>query len=274
MRPDVSVIMPACGARATIARAARSAVTQEGVKVELIVCADDGEDYAALLREALPRTAALTLCRTQRPRSGPSIARNVALRNARADLIACLDADDCFAPARLRLLLPLADAHGVATGATWEIEPATGTTRIARPRGGGDRLAIEDICELRMPFPPVFHRRCGVAWPELAFAEDVILNVDLFCACRAYPFVARARYTYRRGENTRSHSEHALRHARAGYLQILSTIAERTWPEPVRRLVERVFREDLARVEQAQAAGVAKRSWRDIVRAGVPQPKP
>jgi glycosyltransferase involved in cell wall biosynthesis len=265
--PDVSVIMPACRARGTIARAARSAIAQRGVNVELIVCADDGEDYGDLLRQEVPASAALTLCRTAAPYRGPSAARNVALGHARADVIACLDADDCFAPARLRLLLPLVEAHGVATGATWEIDPRSGVTRIARPRRARDRLEIEDICELRMPFPPVFHRRCGVSWPEIAFAEDVILNVALFCACRRYPFVARARYHYYLGPDTRSHSALALAQARAGYLQILHTIGERNWPDPVREVVARAFREDLHNVDQAQAADGADRSWREVVRA-------
>jgi hypothetical protein len=154
----------------------------------------------------------------------------------------------------------------VATGATWEIDPTSGARRIARPRAGGDTLTIEDICELRMPFPPVFHRRLGIAWPELAFAEDVILNVDLFCACRAYPFRARARYIYVRGSNTRSNSAEALGHARAGYLQILGALGGRSWPEHVRALVERTFRDDLARVTAAEAAGTGDQSWRDIVR--------
>src|SRR6516162_2510859 len=101
-RADVSVIMPAYRASASIARAARSALGQRGVDVELVVCADDEEDYAAQLRALLPRRGALMLCRTPLPKSGPSVARNLALMHANAEIIACLDADDAFAPARLR----------------------------------------------------------------------------------------------------------------------------------------------------------------------------
>ena len=266
-RPDVSVIMPAYRAGASIARAARSALGQRGVDVELVVCADDEEDYAAQLRALLPRRGALMLCRTPLPKSGPSVARNLALMHANAEIIACLDADDAFAPARLRRLLPLAERYGVATGATCEIAPGR-ARRIAAPRRGAGRLTIADICELRMPFSPVFHRRTGLSWPEIAFAEDVILNVDLFCACGAYPFVSEAKYHYHHGENTRSSSPDALRHARTGYLQILAMIAGRPWPAGVRKLVDRVFREDLARVERAIAKGAAAASWRSIVRDG------
>jgi hypothetical protein len=56
-----------------------------------------------------------------------------------------------------------------------------------------------------------------------------------------------------------------LRRARTGYLEILSLIDSRAWPQPVSALVRRVFAEDLARLERAQAAGAAS-SWRAVVR--------
>ena len=267
MRPDVSVIMPAYQATATIVRAARSVFAQAGVRAELVLCADDDLDYAALLPVELRGGGMLTLCRTAKARSGPSVARNVALAHARADIISCLDADDAYGPDRLRLLLPAVEMHGVATGPTVEVDPSgKGRLRIARPRFGGDRLPIDDICELRMPFPPVFHKRLGVAWPQIKFAEDVILNVDLFCAAGEYPFVEGADYIYHLGQTSRSHSPEALQHARAGYLQILDLIDACPWPEPVQQLVRRVFREDLTNVERAQTAGDGASSWRDIVR--------
>jgi hypothetical protein len=107
-----------------------------------------------------------------------------------------------------------------------------------------------------------------VAWPQIDFAEDVILNVDLFCAAGAYPFVEGAEYIYHLSQNSRSHSPEALQQARAGYLQILDLVDARGWPEPVQELVRRVFREDLANVERAQSAGAAAASWREIVRDG------
>ncbi len=268
MRPDVSVIMPAYRAADTIVRAARSVFAQAGVRTELVLCADDGVDYAPMLPVDMRGGSMLTLCRTARARSGPSAARNVALRYASSDIIACLDADDAYGPDRLHMLLPLVDTHGVATGPTIEIDPGSESPRIARPRRGGDRLPVEDICELRMPFPPVFHRRLGAAWPHVEFAEDVILNVDLFCAAGAYPFVEGADYIYHLESGSRSHSPEALQQARAGYLQILDLIDARAWPESVRQLVRRVFTEDLANVERAQAAGEGASSWRAAVRDG------
>jgi succinoglycan biosynthesis protein ExoO len=269
MRPDVSVIMPAYRAGATIGRAVQSVFAQEGVAVELVLCADDDLDYAAMLPADLRSGDKVTFCKTPVPRSGPSVARNIATRQARADIIACLDADDAYATDRLRLLLPLAEQYGVATGPTREIDPRTRVTKTARPRLGGAFLAIEDICELRMPFSPVYQKaRCPAGWPQIDFAEDVILNVDLTCACGAYPFVEGAEYIYHLSDGSRSHSAQALQGARSGYLQILELVDKRDWPPAVCELVRRVFSEDLAAVERAQSSTDAQSTWREAVRDG------
>jgi glycosyltransferase involved in cell wall biosynthesis len=267
MAVDVSVIMAAYRAGGTIARAAQSVLAQAGVAVELVLCADDELDYGALLARELPSTVTVTLCRTPSPRSGPSAARNIALGHARGPIIACLDADDAYAPGRLRRLLPLAERHGAATGPTREIDPGTGAVRVARPRREGPSLPVEDICELRMPFSPVFQKRlCPQGWPAIDFAEDVILNVDLYCAAGAYAFAEEADYHYHLSPGSRSHSADALGSARAGYLQILDLVEKRAWPEPVKALVRRVFGEDLAAVERAGASAPDGSSWRAIVR--------
>ncbi|MBO0742180.1 MAG: glycosyltransferase family 2 protein [Hyphomicrobiaceae bacterium] len=269
MAVDVSVVIPAHLADATIGRAIASVFTQQGVGVELVLCADDELDYWALVPDELRSGSSITLCRTPNPKSGPSLARNIALSHARADIIACLDADDVFAPQRLARLLPLVEHHGLATGPTLEVKAGSCATRVARPRRANDRLSVEDICELRMPFAPVFHRAiCPHGWPQIAFAEDVILNVDLHCTSGIYPFVEGADYIYHVSPGSRTQSVAALREARTGYLEILALVDSRAWPRPVSELVRRVFNEDLAAVERALAQGAEHASWRDIVRDG------
>jgi glycosyltransferase involved in cell wall biosynthesis len=269
MAVDVSVVMPAYCADATIGRAIASVFAQRGVVAELVLCADDDLDYWSLVPDEVRSASSVTLCRTPKPKSGPSLARNVALSHARGDIIACLDADDAFAPQRLARLLPVVEHHGLATGPTLEVHAGSRATRVARPRHANDRLPIEDICELRMPFAPVFHRAvCPQGWPQIAFAEDVILNVDLYCAAGDYPFVEGADYMYHLNPGSRTQSVAALREARAGYLEILALVGSRSWPRPVGELVRRVFNEDLAAVERALTQGAAHTSWRDIVRDG------
>ena len=58
-----------------------------------------------------------------------------------------------------------------------------------------------------MPFSPVYLKeKCPQGWPQIGFAEDVILNVDLYCAAGAYPFVEGADYLYYVGRSSRSQS--------------------------------------------------------------------
>ncbi len=272
---DVSVITPACDAGGTITRAVASVLSQERVSAEVVLCADDDLDYWALLPAELRSGGRVALCRTPAPRSGPSAARNIALALARAPVIAALDADDAYAPDRLARLLPAVEKVGVATGPTREIDARSGTVRIARPRRDGSELPLEDICELRMPFSPVFQRSlCPSGWPQIEFAEDVILNVDLACAAGSYAFVEGADYHYHLSHGSRSQARDALERARSGYLQILALVKGRNWPDPVRALVARVFGEDLANVERALAAGGAETSWREAVREGAARDRP
>src|SRR5262245_1232144 len=259
--------MPAYRAAATIARAVESVFGQKGVAVELVLCADDEVDYAAVLPAKVRAGLPMSFCRTPATRSGPSVARNIAVGHARADIIACLDADDAYVPNRLARLLPHVERHGLATGPTREIDPRTQVSRMARPRQGGAFLPLEDICELRMPFSPVYRRdKCPAGWSQVDFAEDVILNVDLYCASGAYPFVEEAEYIYHLSEGSRSHSLQALQQARSGYLQILELVEKRDWPAAVRGLVRRVFSEDLAAVERALHD--PRSTWREAVRDG------
>src|SRR6476659_5601146 len=252
MTVDVSVIMPAHRAAETIGRAVASVAVQRGVTAEVVLCADDDLDYGSLLPAGLRAAARVALCRTPAPRSGPSVARNIAFNHARAGIIACLDADDAYEPERLSRLLPLVERHGVATGPTLEITADARAPRVAQPRVCRDVLPVEDICELRMPYSPVFRKEiCPGGFPQIAFAEDVILNVDLYCAAGAYPFVEGADYLYYIGSGSRTQSRGALLEARAGYLQILDLVEGRSWPRPVRDLVRRVFSEDLANVDRA-----------------------
>src|SRR5215475_4420959 len=138
MAVDVSVVMPAYRADATIGRAIASVFAQQGVVAELVLCADDDLDYWALLPEELRSGSSVTLCRTPTPKSGPSLARNIALSHARAEMIAGLEPDDVFAPHRLTRLLPLVEHHGLATGPTLEVDAGSRTTRVARPRRAND----------------------------------------------------------------------------------------------------------------------------------------
>src|SRR6185369_12201140 len=100
--PTVSVIIPAFRARDTIARAVDSLRAQSYADWEAVVVSDDGNDY----RSALADDPRLRFAGVGPVATGPAAARNRGLEVAHGQLIAPLDADDEFDPARLATLVP------------------------------------------------------------------------------------------------------------------------------------------------------------------------
>jgi len=112
-RPDISVIIAAWRASEFIAPAIRSALSQDGVSLEVIVVDDASPDETlAAARQAGAGDGRLRLER-MRANGGPSAARNRGIDLAHGRYLAVLDADDSFEPGRLAKLL----AHAEDTGA-------------------------------------------------------------------------------------------------------------------------------------------------------------
>jgi glycosyltransferase involved in cell wall biosynthesis len=113
--PDISVVLATFDRRHSLPRAVASVLAQDDVRFELIVVDDasrDGTaDYLATLCD--PRIRAITAERN----GGPSAARNLGLKAARAGIVAFLDSDDAYLPHRLAAPLAAfaADAGLVCT---------------------------------------------------------------------------------------------------------------------------------------------------------------
>ena len=92
MQPDVSFVIAAYNAAATLDRAIASAVAQRDVSVEIIVVDDQSRDNTLDVARAYPqdivRVVALPANR------GPGGARNAGLELASGRWIAVLDSDD------------------------------------------------------------------------------------------------------------------------------------------------------------------------------------
>ncbi|WP_303977978.1 glycosyltransferase [Dongia mobilis] len=127
--------------------------------------------------------------------TGPGLARNRALTAARGSFIALLDADDLWSPDYLAELLPLAERHGAAFGATritdWqgrtlrEIQPATRDIGIA-----DFATAFASVHGIARHLP---ERR----WLDI-LAEDVLFDLETLALVGGHaPFVAEAVYHLR-----------------------------------------------------------------------------
>ena len=99
MSPRFSVIIPAFNAAATLARAIDSVCAQSWPAHEIIVVDDGSTDASAEVARRFGTPVRLI----EQANSGVSAARNAGVAAATGDWLAFLDADDWYAPDRLRL---------------------------------------------------------------------------------------------------------------------------------------------------------------------------
>lgn len=99
MSPRFSVVIPAFNAAATIARAIGSVRAQSFPAHEIIVVDDGSLDATAEVVQAYGATVRLI----RQQNAGVSVARNAGAAAASGDWLAFLDADDWYAPDRLKL---------------------------------------------------------------------------------------------------------------------------------------------------------------------------
>ncbi len=104
---NVTVIMPAYRAQATIGRALTSIARQSAPPLRVIVV-DDGSDdgTAAEVERHRDDLGAIELTLLRQTNQGPGAARNLALANAETELVAFLDSDDEWMPEKLARVLP------------------------------------------------------------------------------------------------------------------------------------------------------------------------
>lgn len=92
----VSIIIPAFNAEKYIADTIESALAQTYQNHEIIVVDDGSDDDTALVVKRFPQVVLI-----QQSNAGVGAARNTALKHARGEVIALLDADDIWLPKKL-----------------------------------------------------------------------------------------------------------------------------------------------------------------------------
>lgn len=204
----VSIITPAYHAEDTIARAVKSVLAQAHAQWEMIIVADDGQDYAMLLHRLGINDTRLRFASTGGYGTGPGAARNTGLQLARYDMIANLDADDALAPDYLKRMLPAAQQYGACTARIDVIEQSTGALMHYENLLTQDAfIAMPDLMRHFPTFAPIMFNRRWVSarWPELHYGEDLILWLLLLDELPAIYYASGAGYTYhyRRGSLSR-----------------------------------------------------------------------
>jgi len=197
MQPDVSFVIAAYNAEASIARAIESALAQKGVSAEVIVVDDcSGDGTLEIARSfATDRVKVITLERNR----GPGGARNAGLAAAMGRWVAVLDSDDTVHPDRLRRMIGRAEAAGAAI--------AVDNLEVVKA-GAAETMFATELLE---------------ALPELALADFISANImfeDTFSFGYVKPIFDRL-YLERHG----LHYDEALRIGE-DYLLLASALAK------------------------------------------------
>jgi glycosyltransferase involved in cell wall biosynthesis len=187
---QVSVIIPAFNAAATIGRALASVRAQEGVGIEVIVIDDASLDGTAdAVRAAIRPGENITLL--QMPvNSGVSAARNAGIRLARAPYLAFLDADDVWLPSKLKRQVAAIAADPAVTLVSCNSQQASADGRplkeghVNRPPIQGPEAWKTLLVYNFLPTPTVLTRTAlvrelGGFDETLAVGEDLDLWIKL-----------------------------------------------------------------------------------------------
>lgn len=243
MRFDVALLIPVFKARETLVAAIKSALEGCRLNIEICLGVDDGFDYAGMLISEGIAGNAIKQAHTPRHACGPSMARNLAASLASVDILAVLDADDEMGAGRLQTLVPLAERHGVATGATVMLRQCD-RSEVRRFDWPHDRLPLEIIISCRMPLLPVFHRKfLAMPWPPVRFCEDVLFNAYLAQEAGGIAFASNAPYFYMQHEASITHTHDGLEVSERGYQEIVAYLRDDSFlnKENRRKILSEIF---------------------------------
>ena len=173
-RLSTSVIMPVRNGELYVAEALDSVLAELDDRDEIIAIDDGSTDGTRRILESYG--ARLTILES--PGAGPSAARNVGLRRARADLIAFLDHDDLWPSGRQAAMLQAFETDPTASAVVGRIrvrvEPGADGTGYLQLDGNQTPQLIwtclfrRDLVERARPFDE-----------ELHFGEDIAFYLGL-----------------------------------------------------------------------------------------------
>ncbi|WP_110189235.1 glycosyltransferase family 2 protein [Pokkaliibacter plantistimulans] len=175
----VSVITPVYQGQGHVRRAVDSLLRQTHQEWECLLVSDDGTDYLGWLRQQGVSDPRLRQLFSTRTGSGPNLTRNLALRAARGQWIAPLDADDCYDPQRLQRLLALAGETGLAADNARVVDDSSDRVlHLAFSHERQGRLELDDFFHTHVPLLFVFHRQLiQRGWDDLPRGADTLFNL-------------------------------------------------------------------------------------------------
>lgn len=205
-RPLVSVVMPCLNGAPFLREALASIRAQNWPELELLFVDDGSTDGSAeIVREMFPDVRHFA-----GPGRGPAVARNIALREARGEVVAFLDADDIWPGDKFAIQMPWMDPrHG--------LDMACGQMRRFRenPAGGGHEflepafIFVLGCCTMRRGLL----ERTGLLDEKLpgGYGEDTDWFMRAWEAEAKIRFQKETTILYRRHATNMTNGEHAKR---------------------------------------------------------------
>ncbi|MEP6567043.1 MAG: glycosyltransferase family 2 protein [Mesorhizobium sp.] len=192
MQPDVSFVIAAYNAEATLGRAIDSAIAQKDVAVEIIVVDDQSRDGTLDVARSYPQDVVRVVA--LRANRGPGGARNAGLELASGRWVAVLDSDDAVYPGRISAMIARAEKagaeiavdnlqvvreDGVAEDTMFPVDYLEGLREISLADFIGGNVVFESKFNFGY-LKPIFQRRFlnenGLRYDEnLIIGEDYIL---------------------------------------------------------------------------------------------------
>jgi glycosyltransferase involved in cell wall biosynthesis len=226
---EISIVIPAYRAQATIARAVDSLLAQGFADWEAIVVSDDGSDYAPALHATGIDDERLRFVSTGRIGSGCHRARNVGLAAARGRFVGMLDADDLMLPDYFDALLPPARAAGAAFGNVRVVAETSGTalqTAFA-PDCVPDRLGVAGLLDLSVPLLPLVAREHALPRLDgIEFGEDFVANLRLIDRIGPVPVAPECVYEYRVVAGSLCHDDRSADAFERSYTDLITRLED------------------------------------------------
>jgi succinoglycan biosynthesis protein ExoO len=283
MQPDVSFVIAAYNAEATLDRAIASAIAQRDVSVEVVVVDDTSRDRTLDVARSYPQDIVRVVALPQN--RGPGGARNAGLELARGRWVAVLDSDDAVYPGRICAMIARAEKagaviavdnlqvvreDGVAEDTMFPPDYLEGLGEISL----ADYIAGNVVFESRFNLgylKPIFQRRFldenGLRYDEkLIIGEDYILLASALAKggrCVVEPTTGYI-YHIRTGSISRVlelHHVEAMRRADATFAQMHTMDAAATAAFARRGRSLRKAASFLALVQHIKARSLVKAVW-------------
>jgi glycosyltransferase involved in cell wall biosynthesis len=291
----ISVIIPAYHPEEIQLQSAVSSVlTQEYQDLEILII-DDGNEpkYLPILQKTAETDERIRVLHV--PHGGVSAARNAGIRSAEGEYIFFLDADDLLIPGCLKEAAEIAERENAdlligGTSAVYDNRksrvqrlPETEIIRINHK----NRTWLKKIMlgEIEKITPEVFFNR-GIAArlvktevaqrhlfdQTLAYGEDTLFNMDIFCSESRVVLVKQAWYSYVRNPDSATHrynpdifrkETESLNRLRS-YVDLENPLELKGWCERIRFVLNEMFACWLNRPEWQVSRAEKKKIMRKI----------